>query len=41
MSNTVDYAVDGAVATVTLARPEAMNALDEATRVALDRKSVV
>ncbi len=35
MSNTVGYAVDGAVATVTLARPEAMNALDEATRVAL------
>ena len=35
MSNPVGYAVNGAVATVTLARPEAMNALDEATRVAL------
>ena len=34
-SSPVDYAVDGAVATVTLARPEAMNALDDATKVAL------
>jgi len=35
MSSTVHYGVDGAVATVTLARPEAMNALDDASKVAL------
>lgn len=34
-AGTVGYAVAGGVATITLARPEAMNALDVATKVAL------
>ena len=35
MSEPVGYAVDGAVATVTLSRPESMNSLDTATKDAL------
>ena len=35
MSSPVTYSVDDAVATITLDRPEAMNSLDNATKVAL------
>ena len=35
MSETVEYAVDGGVATIRLSRPEAMNGLDVATKEAL------